>query len=132
MDWRPILGVAAGLLVAWLLLIAVMWAFRPRDARLGDVLRLVPDVARLVRRLIGDRTVPFPVRAALVGLLAWLVSPIDLIPEFVPMLGPLDDVIIAVLVLRYAWRRLGDAELRRHWPGSPEGYATLGRLLAPR
>lgn len=132
MDWRPILGVAAGLLVAWLLLIAVMWAFRPRDARLGDVLRLVPDVARLVRRLIGDRTVPFPVRAALVGLLAWLVSPIDLIPEFVPVLGPLDDVIIAVLVLRYAWRRLGDAELRRRWPGSAEGYATLERLLAPR
>jgi uncharacterized membrane protein YkvA (DUF1232 family) len=129
-DWRPILGVAAGFLVAWLLLVAFLWAVRPRDARLGELLRIVPDVARLVRRLIGDRTVPFLVRAALIGLLAWLVSPIDLIPEFVPVLGPLDDVVVAVLVLRYVHRRLGENELLRRWPGTPDGYAMLLRLIS--
>ena len=129
MDWRPILGVAGALLGAWLLLIAVLWILRPRDARVGDLLRLVPDVARLVRRLIGDRSLPLSVRAALVGLLAWLLSPIDLIPEFVPVIGPVDDVVVAVLVLRFVRRRLGDAELLRHWPGTREGYAMLQRLL---
>ena len=132
MDWRPILLVAAGLLATWLLLVALLWVVRPRDARLTDLIRLVPDVARMVRRLIGDGTVPFSARAALIGLLAWLVSPIDLIPEFVPVLGPLDDVVVAILVLRYVRGRIGDEGLLRHWPGSPEGYATLRRLLAPR
>jgi uncharacterized membrane protein YkvA (DUF1232 family) len=131
-DWRPILVVAAGLFVAWLLLVALLWVVRPRDARLADLLRIIPDVARLVRRLIGDRSVPFSARAALIGLLAWLVSPIDLIPEFVPVLGPLDDVLVAILVLRYVRGRIGDDALLRHWPGSPEGYAMLRRLLAPR
>jgi uncharacterized membrane protein YkvA (DUF1232 family) len=131
-DWRPILGVVAGLLVAWLLLVVILWIVRPRDARLADLLRLVPDVVRLVRRLIGDRSVPFGARAALVGLLAWLVSPIDLIPEFVPLLGPLDDVVVAIIVLRYVRRRLGDERLRSYWAGSPEGYALLERLLGVR
>ena len=132
MDGQPILVVAAGLLVAWLILVALLWIVRPRDARLADLLRVVPDVARLVRRLIGDGSVPFSVRAALIGLLAWLLSPIDLIPEFVPVLGPLDDVVIAILVLRYVRGRIGDDAMLRHWPGSPEGYATLSRLLASR
>ena len=132
MDSRPILLVAAGLLATWLLLVALLWVVRPRDARLTDLIRIVPDVARMVRRLIGDGSVPFSARAALVGLLAWLVSPIDLIPEFVPVLGPLDDVVVAILVLRYVRRCIGDDALLRHWPGSPEGYATLRRLLAPR
>jgi uncharacterized membrane protein YkvA (DUF1232 family) len=55
------------------------------------------------------------VRLALVGLLAWQVNPIDLIPEFVPVLGPLDDVIVAIIVLRYVRRRLDHEELRRRW-----------------
>ena len=71
---------------------------------------------------------PIAVRIALAGLVLWLVSPIDLIPEFIPLLGPLDDAIVAVLVLRFVRRRLGDAELRARWPGSPAGYELLERL----
>ena len=131
-DWGPIIGVVAGLLVVWAVLIAILWLIRPRDANLGDLLRVVPDVLRLVRGLIGDRSVPFGVRAALVGLLLWLLSPIDLIPEFIPVLGPLDDVVVAVLVLRYTRRRLGDDELQRRWPGTPEGYRLLAGLIGAR
>jgi uncharacterized membrane protein YkvA (DUF1232 family) len=58
-------------------------------------------------------------------LLVWLINPIDLVPEFIPVLGPLDDVVVAVLVLRYVRRRLGDDELRRRWPGTSEGYSLL-------
>ena len=122
-------AVVASLVAVWLLFIVVLWIFRPRGTNLGQLVRIVPDVLRLVRQLIGDGSVPFGVRAALVGLLAWLLNPIDLIPEFIPILGPLDDVVVAVLVLRSVRRRLGEDDLRRRWPGTPEGYDLLSGVL---
>ena len=91
---------------------------------------MVPDLLRMVRSLIASGSTPLGVRLALLGLVAWLLNPIDLIPEFIPVLGPLDDVVVAVLVLRYARRRLGEDELRRRWPGTPEGFALLRSILA--
>ncbi len=129
MNWGIVWGIVAGLIGVWLLFLVVVWIFRPRDVRLGQLVRIVPDVLRLVRDLIGDRSLPLGVRAAVVGLLAWLVNPIDLIPEFIPVLGPLDDVVVAVLVLRYVRRRLGEVEFRRRWPGTPESYALLSGVL---
>jgi uncharacterized membrane protein YkvA (DUF1232 family) len=129
MDLRIVLSIVVGLLAVWLALLVLLWVFRPRDVPLREALRIVPDLLRLVRSLIADREAPLGVRLALVFLLAWLVSPIDLIPEFVPILGPLDDVIVAVLVLRYVRRRLGEDELRRRWPGTDAGYALLASIL---
>ena len=129
MDSGPLVAVVASLLAVWLFLFAVLWAARPKDADLGRLVRLVPDLIRLGRNLLADGNVPLSVRLALVGLLAWLLNPIDLIPEFVPVVGPLDDVIVAVLVLRFVGRRLGHAELRRRWPGTDDGFERIGRLL---
>jgi uncharacterized membrane protein YkvA (DUF1232 family) len=129
MSWGVVWGIVAGLVAVWLLLLAILWILRPRGVPLGQLVRVVPDVLRLVRQLLGDSSVPFGVRAALVGLLAWLINPIDLVPEFIPVLGPLDDVVVAVLVLRYVRRRLGDDELRRRWPGTAEGYSLLSGVL---
>jgi len=129
MDWRTVGSIALGLAVVWAVLVALLWVFRPRDLRLADLVRIVPDVVRLVRGLIADRSVPLGARLALIGLLIWLVNPIDLIPEFIPVLGPLDDVVVAVLVLRYVRRRVGTEELRQRWPGTPEGFALLSRIL---
>ena len=127
------LVIIGSLLVAWLAFIALLWVVRPRDVRLAELVRVVPDVLRLIRQLIGARSAPLGVRLALLGLLAWLVNPIDLIPEFIPVLGPLDDVVVAVLVLRYVRRRLGDGELRRRWPGTSESYELLSGVLgSPR
>jgi uncharacterized membrane protein YkvA (DUF1232 family) len=128
-DLGWIAAVVLGLLAVWAGLVVLLWILRPRDVRLRELLVLVPDLLRLVRDLIADRSTPFAVRVALVGLLAWLVSPIDLIPEFVPVLGPLDDVVVAVLVLRFVRRRLGDAELRRRWRGTPQGYDLVSRII---
>jgi uncharacterized membrane protein YkvA (DUF1232 family) len=128
-DGGVVVGVLAGLVAAWAALIALLWVVRPHDVRLGELVRIVPDVVRLVRNLIADRTVGWGVRVALVVLLAWLISPIDLIPEFVPVLGPLDDVVVAVIVLRYVRRRLGTEALRDRWAGSPAGFALLLRLV---
>ena len=122
-------GFALGLAAAWVLFVALLWILRPRDVRLGELVRVVPDVLRLVRDLLADAAVPASVRLLLVFLLAWLVSPIDLIPEFIPVLGPLDDVVVAVIVLRYVRRRLGEDDLRRRWRGTPDGFALLGSVL---
>jgi uncharacterized membrane protein YkvA (DUF1232 family) len=129
MSVELLIGVVGGLLAAWALLVVLLWILRPRGVPLGEAVRVVPDLLRLVRDLLTDRTTPTAVRLALVGLLAWLVSPVDLIPEFIPILGPLDDVIVAVLVLRFAQRRIGSDQLKRRWRGSDDGWALLQAIL---
>jgi uncharacterized membrane protein YkvA (DUF1232 family) len=129
MTFEMVLWVVVGLIVAWALLIGLLWILRPRGVPLREALRLIPDVLRLVRGLVTDRSVPLRVRLALIGLVVWLASPIDLIPEFVPVLGPLDDIVVAVIVLRYARRVLGDDEIRRRWAGTADGYALLQTVL---
>jgi uncharacterized membrane protein YkvA (DUF1232 family) len=128
-SWDVVLRIVIGLAGLWLLFIGLVWILKPRNASLGELLRLVPDVVRLVRDLLRDRSVPAIVRVALVFLLAWIVSPIDLIPEFIPVIGPLDDAVMVVVVLRFVRRRIGEVELRRRWRGTDEGYALLNRLL---
>jgi len=125
-------AIILGLVAAWLALLIVLWLLRPRDVGARELVRVVPDLLRLTRDLLLDRSAPRGVRFALVVLLAWLVNPIDLIPEFIPVLGPLDDVIVAVVVLRYVRRRLGAEELRRRWRGTPDGWTLVERLLAGR
>jgi uncharacterized membrane protein YkvA (DUF1232 family) len=125
-------AIVLGLVVAWLALLVALWLLRPRGVGARELVRVVPDLLRLTRDLLLDRTAPRGVRIALVVLLGWLINPIDLIPEFIPVLGPVDDVIVAVVVLRYVRRRLGAEELRQRWRGTPEGWALVERLLAGR
>ena len=129
MEWRTVVGIGVGLALVWVALVALLWIVRPRDARLGELLKIVPDLLRLVRSLLRDPAVSLGARVALVLLLVWLINPIDLIPEFIPILGPLDDVVVAVLVLRYVRRRVGLEELRRRWSGTPEAFTLLGRII---
>lgn len=117
------------LVVLWAFVLALLWALRPKGVSARDLLGVIPDVVRLVRSVIGDSSAPLDVRVVLVGLLAWIVSPIDLIPEFIPVLGPLDDVVVAVVAMRYVRRRLGIEDLRRRWAGSDGGFALLLRVL---
>jgi uncharacterized membrane protein YkvA (DUF1232 family) len=128
-DPRLILTVAASLLVAWAAFIGLLWLLKPSDTRLRDLVRVVPDVLRLVRDLIRDARAPIGPRIAAATLVLWLLNPVDLVPEFIPVLGPLDDVVVAVLVLRYVARRIGRNELRHRWPGTDDGYALLSRVL---
>jgi uncharacterized membrane protein YkvA (DUF1232 family) len=126
---QALISVVAGLLAAWALLIAVLWVVRPRGVPLREAIKVVPDLLRLVRDLIADRSASPIVRIVLVGLLVWLVSPIDLVPEFIPVLGPVDDVVVAVLVLRFVQRRIGADRLRRVWRGTDEGWLLLQTIL---
>lgn len=129
--WQPLISVLAGLLLLWLALLAFLWrAQRDLQQRstLRHALRLLPDVVRLLRRLAADPAVPRGVRLRLLLLLAYLLSPIDLVPDVIPVLGYVDDAIIVAIALRSAIRHAGPDALARHWPGTPEGLAVLTRL----
>lgn len=129
--WQILLSILLGLVMIWLILVLVLWQEQrkhPGKASLRDLLRLVPDVARLLKRLAADRTVPLGVRVWLVVLLVYLVSPIDLIPDFIPVLGYADDALVVAIALRFATRQAGSAAIKRHWPGTPAGLQAVLRL----
>jgi uncharacterized membrane protein YkvA (DUF1232 family) len=129
MDLGWVAGAAVALVALWLLLLLVFWLLRPRDVPVREILRVIPDVLRLLRALVTDREVPLDARLVLVGLIAWIVSPIDLIPEFIPGLGPLDDVIVAIVAMRYIRRRIGIDGIRARWSGSEDGLRLLVRVI---
>jgi uncharacterized membrane protein YkvA (DUF1232 family) len=126
--WDLALGLVAALVLVWLLLVVSLILVRPRGGLLRETLRLLPDVLRLIRRLAADKTLPHGVRVRLALLLAYLAIPIDLIPDFVPVLGYADDAIVVALVLRSVTRLAGPDALDRHWAGTPDGLAALRRL----
>ncbi|HET8657772.1 MAG TPA: YkvA family protein [Micromonosporaceae bacterium] len=124
------LGLLAATAVTWLALaLALLAAGRRLDrAALRAALRLLPDVVRLASRLAADPTLPRGVRLRVALLAGYLALPIDLVPDFVPVLGYADDAVVAALALRGVARRAGLAALRRHWPGTEDGFAALCRL----
>lgn len=126
--WDALIGVACALLVAWIVLIIVLAVARPTGGLLREALRVLPDVLGLIRRLAADETLPPGVRVRLALLLAYLAIPIDLVPDFIPVLGYADDVIIVTLVLRSVVRRAGLDAVRTHWPGTDDGFIALARL----
>lgn len=127
--WVDLLAaLAGGLLVAWLALIAVLLIVRPRGGVLREALRILPDLLRLLPRLTADRTLPHRVRVGLAFLLAYLASPIDLVPDFIPVLGSVDDAVVVAVVLRWVVRRAGVEAVRRNWPGTENGFAVLCRI----
>jgi uncharacterized membrane protein YkvA (DUF1232 family) len=126
--WGLVIGAVAALLLAWIVLVVVAAAARPRGGLLAEALRILPDLLRLVRRLAADKALPRGVRIRLGLLLAYLAMPIDLIPDFIPVLGYADDAIIATAVLRSVVRQAGIQAVRKHWPGTDDGFAALSRL----
>ncbi|MFG3551503.1 YkvA family protein [Streptomyces sp. NPDC047725] len=126
--WNVVLAVAAGLLATWLALVIALLVVRPKGALLGEAVRLLPDLTRLLRGLAADKTLPRGVRGRLGALMVYLALPIDLIPDFLPVIGYADDAIIVALTLRSVVRRAGIEAVRAHWPGTDDGFAALARL----
>ena len=126
--WTWVIALGGGLLLLWLSLLAALWIGRPDELRVRDVLRLLPDLVRLLHRLARDRSLPAGVRVRLWLLLGYLALPIDLVPDFIPVIGYADDAVIVALALRSVTRRAGPEALDRHWPGTPDGLAAVRRL----
>jgi len=116
------LGAVAAVYIA--AVAALYLAGRRSAAR--EVATLLPNLLALFRGLVRDPRVPRGSRLLLLFGAAWVASPIDLIPEFIPLLGPLDDAVVAALILRHVLRSAGEDVVAEHWRGDP---ATLARLL---
>ena len=126
--WQTLISVAAAFLLVWIVLLIALLIAKPDKAQLKEALRLLPDLLRLLRRLAADRTLPRGVRIRLGLLMAYLAIPFDLIPDFIPVLGYADDAIIITVVLRSTVRSAGLDAVRKHWPGTDDGFSALSRL----
>lgn len=126
-DWLTGLGIGcAVMLTSWAVMILLARHLPPGVAK--ELASFLPDCVTTVRRLRHNPQVPR--RAKIVVGIAglWVLSPIDLIPEFLPVIGPLDDVVVVALALRYAARSVPREVLLQAWPGEP---GLISRLLGP-
>jgi len=120
--WAEILLI---LLAIWIV-VAVVLVIVGRVLLARELALLVPNLVRMFGGLLRDPRVPLRAKIVVGIASLWLASPIDLIPDFVPIAGQLDDAIIAALALRFILRTTDGAVVRQHWHGDP---ATLERVL---
>jgi uncharacterized membrane protein YkvA (DUF1232 family) len=130
--WYEWLLIGSGVVaLLWIAAVALLVAAARRsDAR--ALTGFIPDCLVLFRRLLGDRRVPRRRKLVLVALLGYLAMPFDLVPDFIPVAGQLDDVIVVALVLRFVLRSSGEGVVREHWPGPPQSLAVVMRLAFGR
>jgi uncharacterized membrane protein YkvA (DUF1232 family) len=120
-----IVGAAVGLWVlSWVAMVVL--AHRLPPGALRDAAEFLPACVTTARRLRADPAVPRRAKIALLVAVLWVLSPIDLLPEFLPVIGPLDDIVAVVLLLRYAARAIPEDVLYAAWPADPK---LLARLL---
>jgi uncharacterized membrane protein YkvA (DUF1232 family) len=126
--WSLAVGLGGGVLLLWGVLLVALWVGRPDELGVRDALRLLPDVFHLLRRLATDRALPRGVRLRLWLLLGYLALPFDLVPDFIPVIGYADDVVIVAVALRSVVRHAGMGAIERHWRGTPDGLAAVCRV----
>lgn len=119
-------GAAIALVVYAIAVLALVAVGRRSDAR--ALAGFIPDCVVLVKRLLADPRVPRRHKLALALLVAYLVTPLDLVPDFIPVVGQLDDAILVALVLRSFLRSGGEELLREHWSGPPRSLELVRRL----
>ena len=119
--------------LVWVLVAAAIWVtaivvlfLAGRRLAARELAVLLPNLVRMCRNLLRDPRVPVGSKVLLGVAVAWFVSPIDLVPEFVPLLGPLDDALLAALVVRHLVKRAGREVVTDSWPGET---ATLDRMF---
>ena len=125
---RTLVIALATVVGVWLIAILALVAFGRRSAA-RELAALIPNLVVLFRGLLRDPRVPRSSKLWLWFAVVWVVSPIDLIPEFIPVVGPLDDAIVAALVLRHVLKRTDRSVLAEYWRGDP---ATLDTILSTR
>jgi uncharacterized membrane protein YkvA (DUF1232 family) len=124
---QSLLIAAAVLLAVYAaVVLALVAAGRGADAR--ALARFVPDCVVLFKRLLGDPRVDMWPKALLVAVIVYLASPIDLVPDFIPVAGQLDDAILVVIAVRVLLHGSGPRLLAEHWPGPPRSLRAIMRF----
>lgn len=95
------------------------------DTSTKDLVFALPDIAKLLWRVVRDDRVPRLVRGGLIALGAYLALPVDVVPDWIPLLGQLDDVVVLTVGVRTLLRRVPEPILREHWSGERHVLATL-------
>lgn len=121
-----VIGVGV-LLASWAMMVVL--AARLPEGTLKELASFLPDCVTTVRQLRKDPRVPRRAKLAVGFAGLWVLSPIDLIPEFLPVIGPLDDVVVVAVALRYAARQVPPEVLFEAWPGK---RSVMERLLGNR
>ena len=124
---RVVLIGLAVVVFSWLLMIVLAKRLPPGLAK--DLASVLPACVTTIRRLRKDDRVPRSAKIAIAFAGLWVLSPVDLIPEFLPVIGPLDDIVVVALAFRFAARRVPHEAIYEAWPADP---ALLERLLRPR
>jgi uncharacterized membrane protein YkvA (DUF1232 family) len=127
----PWTWILVALVAAWAALVVTL-CVAGRQGRARAVARLVPDCVGLARRLSRDPRVPRRWRWGLAALVVYLLLPFDLVPDFVPIAGQLDDALLVVIAVRGVLRSAGPAVVAEHWLGSQRALAVLSRAASPR
>ncbi len=128
-SWTWLVAAASVVLVLYASFVAaLMLAGRRHDAR--ALAGFIPDCVVLFRRLLSGDRVPPHSKLLLAALIGYLALPFDLIPDFIPVVGHLDDVIIVALAFRSVIRAGGPALVREHWPGPPASLSAITRLAS--
>jgi uncharacterized membrane protein YkvA (DUF1232 family) len=91
------------------------------------LLRALPDLVRLITRLVGDPVLPRSAKIALGAAVVYLMSPVDLIPDFIPLVGYIDDVLLAAVLLDGILNWVDRPLVLKYWPGNPASLDTLAR-----
>jgi uncharacterized membrane protein YkvA (DUF1232 family) len=128
---RTLVVIVVVTFVLWASVVGVLLVSGRRVAA-KQLARLLPDLAALLRGLMRDPRVPRGSKILLAVAIVWVVSPIDLLPEFLPVIGPLDDVIVVALVLRHVVKRAGEEVVAEHWRGDQDALALALRMLRVR
>jgi uncharacterized membrane protein YkvA (DUF1232 family) len=121
-----LLGLAVSVVLYAAFVIGLLLAGRRADA--AALARFIPDCVVLFRRLLAEKRVPPWRKVPVAALLAYLAMPIDLIPDFIPVVGLIDDAILAGLVLRLVVAGSGRELIEEHWPGPERSLQTVLRL----
>ena len=125
--WQWSLIALAALVLVYAALVGML-VMIGRTAEARALARFVPDCVVLFRRLLSDSRVPRGRKLLLLALVGYLAMPLDLIPDFIPVAGQLDDAILVALVLRTVLRGAGDGLVREHWPGPEASLDAVLRL----
>ena len=131
MQWCEWLLISLGVFLAVYAAFLAWLVIRGRDEDARALATFIPDCIVLVTRLARDPRVPRRRKLLLIGLVGYLALPFDLVPDFIPVAGQLDDAIIVALVLRHFVRAGGESMIRERWPGPEQSLSLILRLARP-